>query len=478
MDMLEVRGGRIVDRRGNQVRLRGTCVGGWMNMENFINGYPGSEHGIRAAVAEVLGPEKGQFFFDRLLEYFFAEDDIKFLHGLGATVVRLPVNYRHFELDSAPFEYLEAGFARLDKMVELCARGGMYVIIDLHAVQGWQNSDWHSDNGNRHAMFWTFRQFQDRFYALWREIARRYKGNPAVAGYNVMNEPVTAAPDGRLGNMKYKADWAVMNRIYRRVVEEIRAIDPEHIVFLEGDYYSSLFAGLEAPFAPNLVYSSHNYNAAGFGPGAYPGTFQGEKWDRSRQAAILAGHEGMQFSKKHNVPLWVGEFGAVYNGPATERPDRLHAMDDQVDVYEEAKVHWTTWTYKDVGVMGWVELDPESEYMRLIAPVIRAKKAMDTDLWMGWLPSTPARGLVQELARLTQELIPDENMDAKSNARYAGQAALDNYVGALMQPMFAKAFQGMNETQLDRALQSFAFRSCKPNQGLVDLLKKHMARPA
>ena len=36
MDMLQVQGGRIVDSRGDTVRLRGTCVGGWMNMEDFI----------------------------------------------------------------------------------------------------------------------------------------------------------------------------------------------------------------------------------------------------------------------------------------------------------------------------------------------------------------------------------------------------------------------------------------------------------
>ena len=60
------------------------------------------------------------------------------------------------------------------------------------------------------------------------------------------------------------------------------------------------------------------------------------------------------------MPHWVGEFGAVYNGPAREIPDRLRALDDQIDVMEEFGAHWTIWTYKDVGVMGLVTLDPES----------------------------------------------------------------------------------------------------------------------
>jgi endoglucanase len=42
MQFLSVTGNQIVDANGARVRLRGTCPGGWMNMEDFINGYPGA----------------------------------------------------------------------------------------------------------------------------------------------------------------------------------------------------------------------------------------------------------------------------------------------------------------------------------------------------------------------------------------------------------------------------------------------------
>ena len=150
--MLRVSDGRIVDANGVSIQLRGTCVGGWMNMEDFIDGYPGSEHGIRSAVASVLGPAKAAFFFERLLDHFFTEDDVAFMKACGATVVRLPLNYRHFERDATPLQYEEAGFARLDEAIGWCAKHDLYVILDLHAVQGWQNTDWQSDNANRHAL--------------------------------------------------------------------------------------------------------------------------------------------------------------------------------------------------------------------------------------------------------------------------------------------------------------------------------------
>ena len=130
---LRVSAGKIVDPQDREVRLRGVCVGGWMNMENFINGYPGSEHGVRAAMVEVLGESKAQFFFERLLDHMLAESDLKFLKSLGMNTVRLPLNYRHFESDAAPFEYLEAGFERLSRAIGWCEKHGLYAILDLHA---------------------------------------------------------------------------------------------------------------------------------------------------------------------------------------------------------------------------------------------------------------------------------------------------------------------------------------------------------
>lgn len=40
MELLQVKGNKIVDNAGKAIRLRGTCVGGWMNTEDFINAYP------------------------------------------------------------------------------------------------------------------------------------------------------------------------------------------------------------------------------------------------------------------------------------------------------------------------------------------------------------------------------------------------------------------------------------------------------
>ena len=477
LTMLSVRGNQVVDASGAPVRLRGTCIGGWMNLEDFIAGYPGSEHGLRATMAQVLGQGKAKFFFDRLLDYIFAEDDVAFIKSLGATTVRLPLNYRHFESDMAPFQYREDGFRRLDRALDWCAKHGLYAILDLHAVQGWQNSDWHSDNASRHAIFWDQLQFQDRFVGLWEEFARRYRGNPTVAGYNVMNEPASNNPLGRFSDT-YRPAWSKINAIYRRVVDAIRAIDADHIIFLEGDYYSRLFRELDPPFAPNLVYSSHNYNTAGFGPSAYPDEDGANGWGLAYQERTFEANEGTAFARSHGVPLWIGEFGAVYNGPAVERPDRLRAMSDQLDVFETFGAHWTTWTYKDIGVMGMVELDPESEYIQRIAPILEAKRQLASDFWMRWLPITPAKERVRDLARLIEHTIGDPDIDPAGNEKYLNQATLAGYTATLMQPAYAKRFAGLSETELDGLLQSFAIGNCRPHHELNEILAARMALPA
>ena len=474
MELLQVNDDQIVGADGQPVRLRGTCVGGWMNMENFINGYPGSEHTLRMVFAEELGPNKAAFFFNRLLDYFLTEDDIDFMRQCGATVVRLSVNYRHFERDDRPFEYLDEGFKRLDQAIGWCKKHGLYAIIDLHAVQGWQNTDWHSDNASRHTLFWSTKHFQDRFVALWEEFARRYRGNNAVAGYNVMNEPATAAYSGRFDDVNNSPKWDVINAVYRRVVKAIRAIDPDHIIFLEGDMYSARFSGFEPPFAPNLVYSSHNYDAAGFGPGPYPGKIGGQYWDRAKQEALLIAHEGYLFARQHEVPLWVGEFGSVYNGSAEEIPDRLQALDDYLAIFNQHSAHWTTWTYKDVGVMGWVQLDPESAYMQLIQPLLRSKLELSTDFWMKWLPDNHAKQLVRTLASYAIETIADPAIDPLGVSKYMMQSVMSGFLGGLMQRPFAQLFKDMNETEIDHVLSAFAFKNCQRFDGLVEVVSRHM----
>ena len=467
---LRPRGDAFVTPDGTPVPLRGAAVGGWMNLENFINGYPGSASDLRVVLAEHLGARRASFFLDRLADHVLAEEDIAFLAAQGATALRLSLSHRAFERDDAPFRYEEAGFERLDRALDWMEGHGVYAVLDLHTAPGGQNPDWHSDNATRRALFWEHPHFQDRLVALWEALAARYAGRAVVAAYDLLNEPCTGGARG-LYRYDYPSDWDALNGLYARLAEAIRRHDSDTTLLFEGDAFAARFDGLVLPDAGPVGVSAHLYTPVGFGPGPYPGTFGGERWDRDRQERLLTEHEGFRFARERDVPLFVGEFGSVFNGPPEEHPDRLRALADQLAVFAEHGVHATAWTYKDVGVMGWVTLDPESAYLRRVRPVLDAKRALGTDYWMQWLPPTEVHHRARALAEAMAAHVPGGVPHADAHRRFLMQAVLSIYGGGLLLPAFARLFEGLSEAELDDVLASFRLDRCVPNEALLDVLR-------
>jgi hypothetical protein len=452
--MLKVEGERLLDRAGRQIRLRGFCCGGWMNMENFINGYPGQESSFRSAVEAVLGAGKARFFFSRMLDHAMAEDDIEFMAGLGTTALRIPFNYRHFESDAKPFEYRADALKRLDSIIDACGKKGIYAILDLHAAQGWQNPDWHSDNPGDSALLWTHRQFQERVAGLWGFLASHYRSNPAVAGYNVLNEPVCRVR-------------GALPAVYGRIIEAIRRVDRNHIVFLEGNMFSTDFSELSPRLDGNAVFSSHNYSAPGFTDLPYPGGKGRNRWDRGRLLADDTART--EFMRRHRLPAWVGEFGAVYRG--TSRDDsRTLLVDDSISVYEELGAHWTIWTYKDIGMMGTAFVRPDSEWMHRTRKVRALKDRLGCDTW-GARDSVCRRtiaGLLRGVRTSAGRAVDMGRLEWNANRQLSGILVS----GALAEP-FAEQFRGMNEKAIDRMMQSWAFRNCAVREPLARVIAKY-----
>lgn len=476
MEMLRTRKNQVVDASGNQVLLRGPSLGGWMNLENFINGYPGIEASLRHTFKTIAGPEKTEFYFQRMRQHFFTEEDVAFIKKCGSTFIRLPLNYRHFEEDLEPFRYIEKGFEPLDEVLGWCEKYGLYAVLDLHAVQGWQNSDWPSDNCGRQSLLWVHRHFQDRCVEMWKQLAGRYKGRAVVAGYDLINEPLSGMPYGRLKTFNLPSNWPVLNGLYRRLVTEIRKIDPDHIIFIEGDNFSKQFDGMDPPFAENIVYSGHHYNRAGFGPGVYPGTIMDVSWDLAKQEEVYLAHEGVKYSREHDVPYWVGEFGAVYSVPPHEIDSRLKAVDDQISVFNKYGSHWAIWTYKDMGVMGWFTVDKESDFVQTLDHILKAKKELHVDFWGGWITDTKTHSYFEQLARHTMEVIDDPDIDFHNHKKFLMQAALSGYIALRMQPAMAKMIKQMSEEKIDDMLSSFRTEKCVMNKRLVDLVSRRMER--
>lgn len=79
----------ITTQSGRKVLLRGVGIGGCLNMENFITGYPGTESAHRSAIRNVVGEEKYNILFLSLINNFFNEGDASFLKSHKLNLVRI-----------------------------------------------------------------------------------------------------------------------------------------------------------------------------------------------------------------------------------------------------------------------------------------------------------------------------------------------------------------------------------------------------
>ncbi|KAH8755279.1 hypothetical protein BGZ57DRAFT_933424 [Hyaloscypha finlandica] len=96
----------------------------------------------------------------------------------------------------------------------------------------------------------------------------------------------------------------------------------------------------------------------------------------------------VEFHTRMKTPVWNGEFGPLYANPKYE-PDHetINAqwyalLGEQMKIYnDEAKVSWTIWLYKDVGLQRTVYASPDSPWMKLVAPFPEKKKELQLDIW-------------------------------------------------------------------------------------------------
>ena len=460
LDWIRVDGDRLVDESGAAVTLAGVGLGGWMNMENFITGYPGNEEAIRRLLLDRMGAEAYDAFFDEFLLAFFDEADAAHLASLGINSVRIPFNYRHLEDDARPFELKESGFASLDRVVTLLARHGIYSILDLHALPGRQNQHWHSDNPTHLADFWMHRHFQDRVVHLWEALADRYKDRPEVAGYNPINEP--SDPTGE-----------VLPVFYDRLEAAIRAVDPRHVLFLDGNKYSTDFSFLDdrpEPL-PNTVYTAHDYALPGITSATeYPGVTRGEFFDRDVVEQTFL--RRTEYMRRTGTPIWIGEFGPVYSDDRSQDSWRYQLLTDQLEIYRDHGASWALWTYKDIGLQGLVHARPDSPYLELIGDTVARKKRLGVDSWGG--SDAGVRGVLDPIDALFDREFPD--FAPWPWGRQPHIAVLVRHI-LLAEPLaeqFADLFAGVDTARARALAASFRFDACAERTGLSDVLRGHL----
>jgi aryl-phospho-beta-D-glucosidase BglC (GH1 family) len=303
------RGKDLVSTDGKPLVLKGINLGNWLLPEGYMFKFKtaNSPRRIETVINELIGEDEGRRFWRTYHHDYITQEDIRFIKQSGFNSVRVPFSYRLLVSDTSPVKLEGEGYRLLDDVVAWCKQEKLYVILDMHAAPGGQTGD-NIDDSWGYPFLYESAESQDLLVNIWRRLAARYRNEPAVIGYDLLNEPIAHYFDAAKLNPK-------LEPLYRRVVAGIREVDRNHVIFLGGAQWDTNFKVFGPPFDPKLVYTFHKY------------------WMEVNRGAI---QEFLDFRDKHNVPIWMGESGENTDEWITSFRTLLDANN----------IGWCFWPYK------------------------------------------------------------------------------------------------------------------------------------
>lgn len=331
--ILKTQGTRFVNEEGQEIILHGYGVANWENVEGFMIGSaplpmekfkfilfpgPGQDHNperwtsrrfVSQQIRELCGQKYLDTFWDRWEENHLREEDIALMAEMGFNCVRIVLNANALLYEEPGITYNEGGFRRLANVIDWCEKYHIYAILDMHGVVGGNNGATGDSLFCEYPSIFLDAESKERQICLWEEIARRFGSRWIVAGYDLINEPVSSPIQHEY--------IPLLEQYYDECIKRLRKIDKKSIFFLEGAKYARdarIFNRQYDPECHNWAISIHLYGASPEIKDLYP-------WLLKREEL--------------NVPLWLGECGS---GP----------INDAVfyDICAHYSVAYTPWGWK------------------------------------------------------------------------------------------------------------------------------------
>ena len=310
---VHVDGVNLVKPDGGKLFIQGTNLGNWLNPEGYMFGLSKTNSAwmIDLMLREAIGPDETAAFWQQFKENYITEADIRFIASTGANTIRLPFNYKLFTDE----DYMGLtnnrgeGFRWIDKVVEWCRKAGLYLILDMHDCPGSQTGD-NIDDGFGYPWLFESEKSQLLFCDIWQQIARRYRNETVILGYELMNEPIA----------HYFKNKEELNQrlepLYKRALKAIRSVDRNHVVLLGGARWNSdFFMFSDWTFDNNIMYTCHRYGG---------------------EATAKAINDYISFRDKTGLPMYMGEIGHNTN----------QWQSDFVKVMKDNNIGYTFWPYK------------------------------------------------------------------------------------------------------------------------------------
>lgn len=264
-------------------------------------------------------PHEGAWGFKITSEHF------DLIRSAGFTSVRIPIRWSAHAAETAPYTIDPAFFARIDQVTGWALERGLIVVINIHHYE---------------EMATTPHAHQERFLALWQQIAEHYKNAPPELIFELMNEP-----NGAL-------TASLWNELAADGIQIIRQSNPTRNIILGGVSWNAWdqLHYLSLPEDDHLIATFHYYNPFQF-------THQGAEWadgsdawlgttwtgTDAEKAEVNAHFDAVAaWSARHNIPVYLGEFGAYSKAP---QPSRLAWTAYIARTAEQRGFAWAYWEF-------------------------------------------------------------------------------------------------------------------------------------
>lgn len=308
---LRAEGTRLVNEEGETVLLRGCNVSGYGVIEQWMNAFQKSSSSSGGLVCrdhytttkmfiERFGEDGAKNLWSTYQENWWSEKDFEICRDIGMNVLRLPFTYMNVDFEAIG-DYANAGknydFTFLDDFIARAKTYGLYVILDLHGAYGSQNGKDHSGEVKEPAEvdFYRNEEMQALTVKLWKAIADRYKDEPAVAGYDILNEPAETTGSGT--QTTTTRHFLVFDKIYKA----IREVDKKHVVIIESCWDAANLPHPSKYGWENIMYSLHHYSGC-------------TGYDRFEEHCLTMEKKFADMSAANfNVPVYMGEFTCYDN---------------------------------------------------------------------------------------------------------------------------------------------------------------------
>lgn len=292
--------------------------GSWWSIGELDVALNNDDYSLRLALDDRFGAATAQQIVDTHRDTWLTEADLDNIAAIGLNTVRLPIGWS--ELLNLDGSWKADPWDKIDWLIQEAGERGIYVLLDLHTVPGggcpWGSCGRVGPNPNG---YWGSATYQDWVVDIWEAIATRYEGNPVVAGYDLINEPL-------IDYSEDAADVAQKSAVYDRLYDAVRAIDPDHTIHLAAFFGWNAIAD-PADFGwTNVVYELHPYDMP-----------NGQDWNAQRSVVTTQLADVANRLNDPGIPVLYGEYSFYYFDDVwAEFMAGLNALD----------VSWTNWTYK------------------------------------------------------------------------------------------------------------------------------------